>query len=443
MGNDVRTAALNALDDMDINGAYSGAAIERQRRRTTLDGKDTAFLHELVYGVIKRRISLDYIIFQYSKIKRSRISVTILNILRMGAYQMVFLDKVPVSAACNEGVKLAAKFGNAGSKAFVNAILRKIAADKRPWGSEWLTGQKPGTPEYLSILHSYPKWLCERWLPRYGSDFTEELLAAGNRRPELTIRVNTLRTTVAELRAGLEAENFRVRPGHYAEAALLIENPGDFSGSALFAQGLFTVQDESSMLAAAALAPEAGTRILDMCAAPGGKCGYLAELTRDDAHIEAWDLYPHKIKLVEQNNERLGIKSIAVSLRDARVYEESLKESFDAVLVDAPCTGLGIIRKKPEIKWTKSQQDIDEVCAIQKEILDNAAVYLKKDGVLLYSVCTTEPEEGEQMIAAFLASHREFSPEPIEDGRHELRLFPNCHEVDGFYMAKLRKTEAG
>jgi 16S rRNA (cytosine967-C5)-methyltransferase len=342
--------------------------------------------------------------------------------------------------------------------------------------------QLNATPDaaYLSVRYSYPMWLAERWTTRYGPDFAAALMDAGNRKPDLTIRVNRLRADPESVAAELCVAGFSARRGRYAEDALILDTPGAFSRSAAFREGRFTVQDEGSMLCALALAPEAGDRILDLCAAPGGKCGYLAELTRDGAEILATDIYPHKLALIEETKTRLGITSIKTALMDAARFDGQFEGTFDKVLLDAPCSGFGVIRKKPEIKWTKTDADVAALAAAQARMLANAARYVRRGGALVYSVCTTEPEEGEAVVRGFLRDNAEFTAEdpraylpaalslPSSDGASPaypadsaslagassaalprsplctagdgLRLFPHTHGIDGFYIARLRHT---
>ena len=479
----VREAALLSLDAIERSAAYSNTAIERSIRRgrggaletaSPTDWqfgrghhRDDALLRELVYGVTKWKLTLDAIIFSYSKIKKNKVSPTILSILRMGAYQIIFLDKIPVSAACNESVELAKKYGNDGSVRFVNAILRKIArcrpgepdnhnADDSDCANlrghmdtieyffrgggerlidinakyarapdnhavkgaahcadEGASDSAGPAASYLSARYSYPLWICGRWLDRYGYDFAAALMDAGNRTPELSIRANSLQTSVETLKHDLEADGFEIIPGRYSTNALTIVNPSDFSSSPKFKQGLFTVQDESSMLAVEALEPAPGEKIFDLCAAPGGKCGYVAEITNNKANILAADIRPHRLALMEQNMNRLGHKSINYRLMDATEYDANLERSMDKVLLDAPCTGLGVIRRKPEIKWSKGPETIKSIVEVQFALLGNAARYLKRGGVLVYSVCTTEPEECEEMIQQFLSEAGDFEPDDL------------------------------
>jgi len=526
---------MRALDEMESSAAYGGAAVNRQIRRgsgiaptvivsgdddnpaygmasdnardnalvfdmpwdaagvpETPDSRDRALLRELVYGVTRWKLTLDSIIFSYSKIKKNKITPSILTILRLGVYQIVFLDKIPVSAACNEGVKLAKKYGNEGSVRFVNALLRKIAAVKATSGgaqiieaaaeaaatyggtqifedaaepsrsADFDAAEPSRDAVYLSVRYSYPLWLCARWLERYGLDFATAYMDAGNRRPELTIRVNVLRESAESLTEKLRARGFDVKPGRFSKNALIIENPGNFTTAPEFIQGLFSVQDESSMLAVEALNPRPRDKILDMCAAPGGKCCYMAELTGGLADILATDIRPHRLGLMEQNTKRLGLKSINNRVMDAAVYNASLEGAMDKVLLDAPCTGFGVVGKKPEIKWARRQSDIAEITALQAAMLRNAARYVKPGGVVVYSVCTTEPEECGDIVCNFFRDESGYASEepceylppalwdaagarstinPVCGGAHAgIYMYPHVHGADGFYIARIRRT---
>jgi 16S rRNA (cytosine967-C5)-methyltransferase len=427
--------------------ADGGSGMADARGAGAVACRSAALVRELVYGATKWKLSLDHIIFTYSKLKRERVAPPILNILRLGAYQLVFMDRIPASAACNESVKLAKKYGNKGSAAFANAILRRISADCAalgdPRGAEapqapaiaaarasapatdsiptpapphsfWLPA--PGTvgeAEFLSLKYSYPPWICERWLRRYGSDFAGRLMRAGNERPELTIRANRLRASRESLIEALNEGCFGAAPGVFSSDAIRMSRPSGFPRSPLFIGGLFTVQDESSMLCAIALGARDGDRVLDMCAAPGGKSGYLAELTSGGADILACDIYEHRLALMERSFQRLGHMSIKTALLDATRHEPGLDGSMDRVLLDAPCSGLGLIRKKPEIKWAKTEGGIAAMARAQLAMLENAARYAKIGGDIVYSVCTTEPDEGEAVVERFLAGHQNYRCVPL------------------------------
>ena len=550
-----------------------GSQWESSDPGSRLESRDSALVRELVYGVTRRKLTLDNIIFHHSKIKKNNVSAVILTILRLGVYQLVFMDKIPVPAACDESVKLAKKYGNAGAVRFVNAILRKIAAEasaikasasvagsgdagtasaagsgdtgaastlrsgdtgaastgtayaeiyaaraaRRAYcgagiqdnvrdsvregihdgaregihdgdaGAAYMAGSgdivasgaRIDAAEYLSVRHSYPYWLSERWVARYGQAFAASLMDAGNGKPEFTIRVNTLRESTASLSAKLNALGYTVIPGRYSSNALILSNPVNILNSPEFAQGLFSVQDESSMLCVEALAPQPGEKIMDVCAAPGGKCGYIAELTGGRADILAADIWPHRLRLMEQNIQRAGQTSIKTALMDATAFDVSLERSMDKVLLDAPCTGLGVIRRKPDIKWSKQPADIEAAADIQSAMIANASRYVKPGGALVYSVCTTEPEECELTVLNFLKAARDYEPEDLhgylpdalwqgaardyepEDLReympdalwqgaaraaagqaqgYGLHIYTNVHGIDGFYIARLRRV---
>ena len=486
-----------------------------------VDAREQALTRELTYGVTKWKLTLDSIIFQYSKLKKTKIAPLILIILRLGVYQIVFLSKIPAFAACDECVKLAKKYGNKGSVAFVNALLRKIAANSAaltastirpapettaapaesnapdaadapaelnapdtadaPADSNTLVEAAapaelytPGTAaapdkqhvpnkqaspdknyaQYLSVRHSYPLWLCEKWLRRYGPEFASAYMDAGNRKPELTLRVNTARTTAAGLMDRLNARGFDVVPGRYSKNALILRNPSGFTDTAEFRQGLFSVQGESSMLCAEALDPRAHESILDVCAAPGGKCAYAAELTDGAARILATDINARRLSLMEQNFTRLGLTSIKTALADATARGAAPAASMDKVLLDAPCSGLGVIAKKPDIKWSVTSESIAALSSLQKAMLRAAAGYVKPGGALVYGVCTAEPEECEDVINGFLRESADFEPDDLRKylpaplwennacgGGDGLYIFPHMHGIDGFYIARIiRKT---
>lgn len=407
---------------------------------------DRAFASELVYGTVKRKLTLDRVISAYSDIKMQKLSPWILNILRMGAYQLLYMNRVPASAACNESVNLAGRYGHKASAGFVNAVLRNIArngADRViPSKDEDLTG-------YLTISYSYPKWLVEKYLGLFGNDFTEALLEAGNSTPELTVRANTLKVSPVELLERLKDEGIETEPGKYAEEAVIIKGTVSLARLEAFKKGLFQVQDESSMLPARVLAPEPGQKVLDTCSAPGGKTTHLAQLMRNTGTIIARDVFEHKLKLVQDNAARLGIGTIHTELYDAALPDEKNRESFDRILLDAPCTGLGIVRRKPDIKWARETRDIAAITDIQKKLLHNASMLVKPGGVLVYSTCTVLPEENGQMVEQFLADHPEFTGDEISPflptalAQHAngcmVQLFPNRDGIDGFFVARLRR----
>ena len=442
-----REIALKIIFDVNEKGAYSNISINKNIEGHELRGIDKAFITELVYGTIKWRLSIDSIIQQFSSIKLKKISPWIMNILRLGVYQLFYMDRIPPSAACNESVGLAKKYGHSASSGFVNAILRNIIRNK----DKIKYPDKINEPiRYLSVKYSHPEWMVKAWLERFGPEFTESLLDSNNQIPEFSLRVNTLKITKDKLieyfcETGVEAE-----AGKHITEAVVIRNPSSIAKLDAFKNGWFQVQDESSMLVARVLDPKPGELIMDVCSAPGGKSTHIAQLMEDRGTVISRDIHEHKIKLIEDSVKRLGINSIKTEMYDATDLDENFIEKADRVLVDAPCTGLGIIRRKPDIKWGRNLEDKREITVLQAKILKQSSQYVKPGGILVYSTCTIEPEENEEMVSRFIEENRDFEwagfeelvPETLlkpssKDGF--IQLYPNIDHIDGFFIAKMRK----
>ena len=442
-----REIALKILYDINEKGAYSNISINKYLEGHELKDVDRAFITELVYGTVKWKLSLDWIIGQFSSIRLKKLSPWILNILRMGIYQLLYTDRIPVSAACNESVSLSKRYGHAASSGFVNAVLRNIARSR----DKITYPDKQREPvKYLSVKYSHPEWMVRGWLDRFGRDFTESLLESNNRAPEMSIRVNTLKTRKEKLTEALTNAGLQVAGGKLAREALIIENPSSVSRLEAFREGMFQVQDESSMLVGRVLDPLPGAFVVDVCSAPGGKATHLAQLMNNEGTVLARDIHEHKLKLIDEAARRLGTSIVKAELFDASVLDVSMQDRADGVLVDAPCTGLGILRRKPDIKWARNSGDKSEIIALQTKILGNAARYVKPGGVLVYSTCTIEREENEDAVAKFLEENPDFRPEDITGVLPEglkketaekgyIQLFPNVDGVDGFFISKMRK----
>jgi len=411
-----------------------------------INPKDRAFVTELVYGIIKNKLRLDYIISQFSKIKPSKMSKNILNILRLGVYQIVFLDRVPDFAAINESVNLAKRLENKKVAAFVNAVLRTILREKH--NVTYPDPQK--TPEeYLSIYYSFPVWMIKRWINLFGYKFTEDLCKAFNEKSKTCIRINTLKTNKEELKAIFAGEKVETSPGLYVDEALYLESSPPLMSLPSFKEGLFLPQDESSMIAAKAIDAKSGEKILDVAAAPGGKTSYFAQSMDNQGHITAWDIHPHRVKLIEETCRRLGVSIVKAELKNAKNIDMESLDGYDKVLVDAPCSGLGIIRRKPDIKWSKSPKDITALKAEQQEILEVCSRYVKPGGILVYSTCSIEPEENQGIVDSFLRKNTDFSYDDIrlylpkslnfDDPAGFIQLYPNIHGTDGFFVARLKR----
>jgi len=419
-------------------GTFADSLLEAARRE--FDGRDSAFILELVYGVLRHRSWLDWTLDRFSSNPVSTTDIETRNILRLGAYQLLLLDKVPASAAVNTSTELAKEYGR--KSGYVNGLLRNLERNRN-------TLPRPAFDDpvrQLSVQYSHPEWLVRRWVGRFGQERTGKLLTACNRPAPLVIRANILRTTRDELKQALVAEGAEVRETTYSSAGLeLLSSPG-LTDLTAFREGRFLVQDEAAQLVSLMLAPESGETVLDACAAPGGKATHLAELMGNQGSVVALDSDAGRMGRVAENSIRLGTTIVRPVVGDAAKYREAV---FDKMLVDAPCSGLGVLRRHPDGRWTKAEKIIAERQTVQRNILANCAALLKPGGALVYATCTTEPEENEDLIKAFIASRRgEFR---IEDPRPYLpppagpligpegffRTYPDEPSLDGFFAARL------
>lgn len=441
-----REIAAEALMEIMTEEAYNTMTLRRLLRQNgAMPRQDRAFVTEIVNGTLRNLIYIDHVLNTFSKTKTEKMKPWLLAVLRSAVYQMYFMD-VPDSAACNEAVKLAGARGYGSLKGFVNGVLRTAAKKKNE-----IPLPEKGTAEYLSVAYSHPLWLVRMWVAYYGYEETEAICAYDNQSPDVTIRVNTLKTNKADLKQMLEGAGVEVKEGHVSENALHLTKTADLTRLKAFQKGLFHVQDESSQLAVRILDPRKGESILDMCAAPGGKSFTTAETMENEGRLLSCDIYEHKIELMEDGAERLGIGIMECSVKDAAEVEEE-QELFDRVLVDAPCSGLGLMRKKPDIRLKKDGNEIDSLTGIQREILENAAGYVKKGGVLVYSTCTLCRKENEKNLEWFLQNHPDFAAEDITkflpaDWKAEtaekgyLTLLPHKTGTDGFFISRMRRKD--
>lgn len=441
-----REVAAEALVQIMAEGAYNNTALRRLLRQNgAMTRQERAFVTEMVNGTLRNLYFIDYILNQYSKTKTEKMKPWLLAVMRTAVYQIMFLE-IPDSAACNEGVKLTKERGYGKLSGFVNGVLRTVAREK-----EKMILPKEGTAEYLHIRYSHPLWLVRMWIAYYGYDFTEALCEGDNAAPPVSIRVNTLHTNATSLEENLEKKGVQVQKG-IVENALYLTGTADLGRMDLFIDGMFHVQDVSSQLAVKILAPQKGERILDMCAAPGGKSFLIAEYMENQGEIVSRDIHTHKIELIAEGAERLGISIIQAEMQDAAEEKNEDIRAFDRVLVDVPCSGLGLLRKKPDIRLKKDGSEIDALPKIQRAILEQAAKYVKIGGVLVYSTCTLCRKENEKNIEWFLENHPEYETEPLgeflpTEMAHEgeegfITLFPHIHKTDGFFIARMvRKGE--
>lgn len=431
----VREKVAQILTDIEKDDTYLQLALKKEL--DTLEAKDKGFANELIYGTIKWRLRLDYVLDQFSKTPVKKMKPFVRQLMRMSVYQILFLDKVPASAAINEAVKIMHKRKMSNLSGFVNGVLRNIDRNK----SEI-------TYPNLSVYYSIPEWIITRWMKYYGEMETKAICESLSQRARVCIRINTLKTTKDKVKALLSEEGITVLEEGFLPESFYIHAPSGIHHSPSFKAGLWTVQDESAMLVGHVLGPEKGDEILDVCSAPGGKTVHLAELMQNEGHIIGADIHEHKIELIEKNAKRLGASIVEGRLQDGMLINEDWKEKFDKILLDAPCSGLGIIKRKPDIRYAKDETAIRDINNIQRKLLKNAINYLKKDGILVYSTCTLTQEENQNMVEYALSLGLQLDAIPydmpaclkpyIKDNAY-IEILPHVTDTDGFFMARFRK----
>ena len=440
MNQSARATALRVLVSCRNNGAWADAALKAQISRDGLPGPDAALCSRIVYGVMQNRMLLDFYIGAYCTQKPDHLQPPLLEILRIGAYQIIYLDKIPDSAAVNTSVELAKLAKRGQASGLVNAVLRKLSQNKKAL---------PPVPERddvqrLSIQYSHPKWFVKRLVSLLGREEAERFLACDNQIAPITVQVNPLKTTLEALTEELQQAGISVQPHSWVPDCLELSGTGDLAALPSFREGKFLVQDPAARLVSLIAGIRPGQKVLDVCAAPGGKSLSAAFAMAGNGSIVACDLHENKLKRIQESADRLGVNIITTQAADGRVFRPEWEASFDTVLVDAPCSGLGIIRKKPDTRYKKAD-DLFTLPVVQAAILDNAARYVRPGGTLVYSTCTILPEENEQVTEAFLAEHADFGLEPFElplpvgksDG--SLTLWPQRHDTDGFYICRMTR----
>ncbi len=425
----VRLAATKILCDVTTKGAWANVALAQMLRQEKFSDLDRKFCTELVYGTVKAGASLDWKISKYLKRPLSKVDDKILAVLRVGLYQVFFLDRVPNSAAVNESVELAKKFCGLSASKFVNGVMR--SAVREPHKSNFPSGDDL---QSLALRTFHPLWLVKLFAEEFGLDATKQLLAFDNDDPPLCLRVNRLKTTREEVLDALISFGLQAEPSTLAPEGIICRGHGALDKFQPLRAGFCQVQDESSMTAARLLNPAAGEFVIDCCAAPGGKSTHLAELMNNRGRIIAADVYETKLEHVKQNAQRLGIKIIEPLLIDARELGDKFPGQADKVLVDAPCSGLGVLRRKADLRWRKTSDELKDLPTLQGEILSSAAKTLKRGGCLLYSTCTITRRENQEVVEKFLAEHEDFQLIDMQ------MLLPHVTNTDGFFSAKLTKV---
>ena len=432
----VRELAHATLDRVMRDKSYSNSAVDTVIKRENLSGKDRSLFCVLVYGVIERKITLDYLIDTLSDLPPEKIELSTRNLIRMGLFQLRFLDRVPDHAAVGETVALAPR----RTRGFVNAILRNYLRQK---DTLTLPKKEDGIARALSVLYSYPEEFCEKLVGEFGEEKAEAILAAFEKTPALTLRTNTLKTSREELVKTLSEKGITATPTENAPHGLRVESAS--LADLGLEEGLFFVQDEASQIAVAALDAKKGETVYDICACPGSKSFGAALNMENEGSITSFDLHENKLSLVQSSAERLGITILRTEARDGRNLDEKLLESADRIICDVPCSGFGVVAKKPEIRY-KELSSCETLPKIQYDVLNTACRYLKKGGTLLYSTCTIFREENGDNVKRFLAEHPDFSLTPFRVGEldvpeGQITLLPSEHGTDGFFVAKFTRKD--
>ena len=468
---------MDILTRVEEDKSYSNLLLNQALQKGAMERADAALATEIVYGTIQRLNTIDYFLGRFVAKGLDKLQPWVRNLLRLSFYQLYYLQRIPPHAAVNESVNLAKKRGHQGISGMVNAILRNVLRQK-----DTLTLPAGLDPvQRIALEHSHPQWLVARWVGEYGAELAERMCAADNVPPHASARANLMRGSRDRLLERMQGDGISVRPSRLAPAGIVAEGAGNLALSARYAAGELSVQDESSMLVGEAVAPEPGMSVLDCCAAPGGKTAHMAELMAGRGTVTACDVHEHKRKLIADQAERLGLKEcVRTVIADARSLSGLYPpESFDRILLDAPCSGLGVIRRKPDLKWAKQEREIAELALLQKELLEAVHGLLKPGGILVYSTCSTERVENRDQVEAFMRNHSDFSLDPLperlltegfqlvanqtahEDGgkqvaeaglpeRQQLlrrealsgmvQILPCDWGTDGFFIARLRKA---
>ena len=432
---DARRAALEALLDITDKGAYANLRVKKGLQE--MDSADARWVSALVYTTLDHLLRIDHVLAGFAK---GRVQPVIRGILRLGAAQILYMD-VPDSAACNESVALAKRVGKGQLAGYVNGVLRQLCRNK-----DALPPLPQDPVERISISYSWPKWLVQEYVQCYGLEFTQALLSA--KAPGMTLRAQWP-FTASELAQALTDRGISFRRGELDANAFHLMKGLDIAADPLFQSGKITVQSESAMLVCRLLHPSPGMKILDACAAPGGKTAYLSHLMEGRGHIDAWEIHSHRAELLQKTLERLHVKNASVFCRDAACPDGALEAQYDAVLLDVPCSGLGVFGK-PDARYAKSDAIIQELAQLQANILNACAPYVRPGGVLIYATCTISRRENEGQIQAFLQAHPEFRPDvpaglpPKIAARFQagmVQLFPHLDQGEGFFMARLVKAD--
>ena len=451
----IRELILKILIRVEKENAYLNIVTQKYLNKYNIkNNKDKALIQEICYGVTRFRKKIDWIIDQFLDKKNKKLPLILRNILRIGVYQILYLDRIPDYAICNESVKMTKNSQYSEKAKLVNALLRNII--RRMDSIEYPEISKDPV-KYISVFYSFPEWFIKRWIERFGLDLCIELCKASNMIPSLTLRINTLKVDMLEFKKNLSELRIDYKEGNIlSDEAVIVRNFFNIVDSKIFSDGLFSIQDESSMLSSRLLNPLPGELIIDMCSGPGGKTTHMAQLMDNYGEIVAFEKNKKRLEMVKGECSRMGIDIVRPILQDATQPCRSFFEKADKILADVPCSGTGVIRKKPDLKWKKmSELEFNQLNLLQGSILNTASYYLKPGGELLYSTCSLEKEENDDIVSKFLKKRSEFQVEDTDyfvrennifkfntEIKQAIQLLPGYSgkDVDGFYMVKIKKS---
>jgi len=451
-----RDVALNVLTDVEVEGSYSNLKLNQALIQADLERSDAGLATELVYGTVAHLNTIDYFLDQLVAKGTQKLQPWVRNLLRMSFYQIYYLDRIPSHAAVNEAVNIAKRRGHQGVSGMVNGVLRNVLRQL----DELSIPEGLPTAQRISLQYSHPQWMVKRWIKQYGAETTEQICMSNNEPPAVSVRVNTFRISRDEMMRTMNEAGYYAQPSAVAPDGILVGGSGNMALTDWYREGLISIQDESSMLVAEALQPQPGMKVLDCCAAPGGKTAHMAEKMNDQGQIIANDIHDHKRKLIDDQAQRLHLNMIETAIGDALTLTDRYPAaSFDRILLDAPCSGLGVIRRKPDLKWNKSPQDIQEISELQQQLIRQVSTLLKPGGILVYSTCTIEYSENEYVVRSFLEENPSFEAAdtplaPLQEAATKqggssgkksnessigLQILPQDYHSDGFYIAALRR----
>ncbi|MBL4934950.1 16S rRNA (cytosine(967)-C(5))-methyltransferase RsmB [Clostridium sp. YIM B02515] len=441
--NYTRKLAVDILESIINKGSYSNIVINAELNKSNLDDRDKGLVTEIVYGTLKYKYTIDKILAVFLKTGTSKLDSLVLNVLRVSVYQIKYLDKVPDFAVVNEAVELVKKYKSLSASKLVNGVLRNYLRNK-----DNLNIVFKNKIDEICFIYSFDPWMVDLFVKQYGLENTEKILSGLNCTPNVTLRVNSLKTNYEDAYNLLDSAGYIIEEGAVCPEAIKIIKGKNIEQNPLFKEGFATVQDESAMLVAPSMDIKPDLTVLDLCSAPGGKTTHISEIMNNTGKVYAFDVHKDKLSLIKKNADRLAISNIEYGVLDSTTYDEKLNNTADRVLIDVPCSGLGIIRKKPEIKWTKNNNQLKDLVNIQKSIMNNASKYVKVGGVLMYSTCTLNKKENEENVKWFLSKFNNFSMESLFFGSAEnivygefgVTILPN-ESMDGFFIAKFKRLQ--